>query len=183
MSIGFFNVPTPKNEPILGYAPNSKERVSLKAKLAEMKSQVIEVPMFIGSEELKEGNKLPLTSPHDHQHVLGYYYEGDASHVNKAIDTALAAREKWANMSWEHRVSIFLKAADLSASKYRMELNAATMLGQSKNAFQAEIDAACELIDFLRFNVHFLSQIYLNHRWSLSKVVFDCLLLKIESYC
>ena len=137
MSIGFFNVPTPKNEPILGYAPNSKERVSLKSKLAEMKSQVIEVPMFIGSEELKEGNKLPLTSPHDHQHVLGYYYEGDASHVNKAIDTALAAREKWANMSWEHRVSIFLKAADLSASKYRMELNAATMLGQSKNAFQA----------------------------------------------
>jgi 1-pyrroline-5-carboxylate dehydrogenase len=95
----------------------------LKAKLAEMKSQVIEVPMFIGSEELKEGKKLPLTSPHDHQHVLGYYYEGDASHVNKAIDSSLAAREKWANMSWEHRVSIFLKAADLSASKYRMELN------------------------------------------------------------
>ncbi|MFY7828130.1 MAG: L-glutamate gamma-semialdehyde dehydrogenase [Flectobacillus sp.] len=160
MSIGFFNVPTPKNEPILGYAPNSKERVSLKAKLAEMKSQVIEVPMFIGSEELKEGNKLPLTSPHDHQHILGYYYEGDASHVNKAIDSALAAREKWANMSWEHRVSIFLKAADLSASKYRMELNAATMLGQSKNAFQAEIDSACEWIDFLRFNAHFATQIY-----------------------
>lgn len=160
MSIGFFNVPTPKNEPILGYAPNSKERVSLKAKLAEMKSQVIEVPMFIGSEELKEGKKLPLTSPHDHQHVLGYYYEGDASHVNKAIDSSLAAREKWANMSWEHRVSIFLKAADLSASKYRMELNAATMLGQSKNAFQAEIDSACEWIDFLRFNAHFATQIY-----------------------
>lgn len=160
MSIGFFNVPTPKNEPILGYAPNSKERVSLKAKLAEMKSQVIEVPMFIGSDELKEGNRLPLTSPHDHQHILGYYYEGDASHVNKAIDSALAAREKWANMSWEHRVSIFLKAADLSASKYRMELNAATMLGQSKNAFQAEIDSACEWIDFLRFNAHFATQIY-----------------------
>ncbi|WP_026996566.1 L-glutamate gamma-semialdehyde dehydrogenase [Flectobacillus major] len=160
MSTGFFNVPSPKNEPIFGYAPNSKERVALQAKLAEMKSQVLDIPMFIGSEEIKEGKKLPLTSPHQHQHILGYYYEGDESHVNKAIESALEAKEQWANLSWEHRVSIFLKAADLSATKYRMELNAATMLGQSKNAYQAEIDSACEWIDFLRFNAYFATQIY-----------------------
>jgi 1-pyrroline-5-carboxylate dehydrogenase len=160
MSTGFFNVPSPKNEPIFGYAPNSKERVALQAKLAEMKSQVLDIPMFIGSEEIKEGKKLPLTSPHQHQHILGYYYEGDESHVNKAIESALEAKEQWANLSWEHRVSIFLKAADLSATKYRMELNAATMLGQSKNAYQAEIDSASEWIDFLRFNAYFATQIY-----------------------
>ena len=160
MSTGFFSVPTPKNEPINSYAPNTKEREALITKLTEMRSIVADVPMYIGSEEVRTGNKQALTSPHDHQHILGYYHEGDATHVNQAIDTALAAREAWANLPWENRMAIFLKAADLSATKYRNELNASTMLGQSKNAYQAEIDSACEWIDFLRFNVHFATQIY-----------------------
>jgi len=132
MSTGFFSVPTPKNEPINSYAPNTKEREALIAKLTEMRSIVEDVPMYIGSEEVRTGNKQALTSPHDHQHILGYYHEGDATHVNQAIDTALAAREAWANLPWENRMAIFLKAADLSATKYRNELNASTMLGQSK---------------------------------------------------
>jgi 1-pyrroline-5-carboxylate dehydrogenase len=160
MSTGFFKVPSPQNEPINSYAPNTPQRVTLQAKLAEMRSQVIDVPMYIGAEEVRTDKKLPLTPPHDHQHILGHYNEGDASHVNKAIETALAAREQWADMPWENRISIFLKAAELSATKYRMDLNASTMLGQSKNAYQAEIDAACEWIDFLRFNAHFATQIY-----------------------
>ncbi len=160
MSTGFFNVPKPQNEPIISYAPNTPQREALKAKLAEMRSQVVDVPMYIGSEEIRTNNKQCLTCPHDHQHILGYYHEGDATHVNKAIESALEAREQWANLPWENRVSIFLKAADLSATKYRMDLNASTMLGQSKNAYQAEIDAACEWIDFLRFNAHFAAQIY-----------------------
>ncbi|MDR6564421.1 MULTISPECIES: L-glutamate gamma-semialdehyde dehydrogenase [unclassified Arcicella] len=160
MSTGFFSVPTPKNEPINSYAPNTKERETLIAKLTEMRGTVVDVPMYIGSEEIRTGNKQALTSPHDHQHILGYYHEGDASHVNQAIDSALSAREAWASLPWENRMAVFLKAADLSATKYRNELNASTMLGQSKNAYQAEIDAACEWIDFLRFNVHFATQIY-----------------------
>jgi 1-pyrroline-5-carboxylate dehydrogenase len=160
MSIGFFKVPVPKNEPINSYAPNTPQRAALQAKLAEMRNQVIEVPMYIGAEEITTDKKLPITPPHDHQHILGYYNEGDASHVNKAIETALTAREEWANLPWENRISIFLKAAELSATKYRMDLNASTMLGQSKNAYQAEIDSACEWIDFLRFNAHFATQIY-----------------------
>ena len=160
MSTGFFKVPSPKNEPINSYAPNTPQREALKAKLAEMRSQIIDVPMYIGAEEVRTDKKIPLTPPHDHQHILGYYNEGDATHVNKAIETALASRENWANMPWENRISIFLKAAELSATKYRMDLNASTMLGQSKNAYQAEIDAACEWIDFLRFNAHFATQIY-----------------------
>ena len=160
MSTGFFNVPKPHNEPINSYAPNTPQREALKAKLVEMRSQIADVPMYIGSEEIRTNNKRPLTCPHDHQHILGYYHEGDATHVNQAIESALEAREQWANLPWENRVSIFLKAADLSATKYRMDLNASTMLGQSKNAYQAEIDAACEWIDFLRFNAHFATQIY-----------------------
>jgi 1-pyrroline-5-carboxylate dehydrogenase len=160
MSTGFFNVPKPQNEPINSYAPNTPQREALKAKLVEMRGQIADVPMYIGSEEVKTNKKQPLTCPHDHQHILGYYHEGDATHVNQAIEAALSAREQWANLPWENRVSIFLKAADLSATKYRMELNASTMLGQSKNAYQAEIDAACEWIDFLRFNAHFAAQIY-----------------------
>ena len=160
MSTGFFKVPSPKNEPINSYAPNTPQRIALQAKLVEMRNQVIDVPMYIGTEEMRTDKKLPLTPPHDHQHILGYYNEGDATHVNQAIETALVARENWANMPWENRISIFLKAAELSATKYRMDLNASTMLGQSKNAYQAEIDAACEWIDFLRFNAHFATQIY-----------------------
>ena len=160
MSTGFFKVPSPKNEPINSYAPNTPQRAALQAKLAEMRSQVIDVPMYIGAEEVRTNKKSPLMCPHDHQHILGHYNEGDATHVNQAIETALVAREAWTNMPWENRISIFLKAAELSATKYRMDLNASTMLGQSKNAYQAEIDAACEWIDFLRFNAHFATQIY-----------------------
>ena len=160
MSTGFFNVPKPHNEPINSYAPNTPQREALKAKLAEMRSQIADVPMYIGAEEIRTNNKQPLTCPHDHQHILGYYHEGNATHVNQAIESALEAREQWANLPWQNRVTVFLKAADLSATKYRMDLNASTMLGQSKNAYQAEIDAACEWIDFLRFNAHFAAQIY-----------------------
>ncbi|MBT9393470.1 L-glutamate gamma-semialdehyde dehydrogenase [Hymenobacter sp. NST-14] len=160
MANGFFNVPTPINEPVKGYAPNSPERLELLKTLKELKQQQRDIPMHIGGEEIRTGKKQNITPPHDHQHVLGQFHEGDASHVAQAIDAALAARPLWAEMPWEHRAAIFLKAADLLAGPYRARLNAATMLGQSKNAFQAEIDAACELIDFFRFNVHFMQQIY-----------------------
>jgi len=160
MNNAFFKVPSPFNEPVLNYGPGSPEKIALKKAIAEARSKVIEVPMYIGSELIHTDNKIKLSPPHDHQHVLGYASEGDASHVHKAIDAALAARENWANLSWEHRASIFLKAADLLAGPYRAKINAATMLGQSKNAYQAEIDAACEFIDFLRFNVYFMQQIY-----------------------
>lgn len=160
MSKGFFSVPHPRNEPVLNYAPGSPERTALKKALDEARSKVIDVPMYIGAEEVKTGKKKALVPPHDHQHILGYFHEGDASHVEQAIDAALAAKTLWTGLAWEHRASIFLKAADLLAGPYRYKINAATMLGQSKNAYQAEIDSACELIDFLRFNVYFMSQIY-----------------------
>ncbi|AHJ96140.1 L-glutamate gamma-semialdehyde dehydrogenase [Hymenobacter swuensis] len=160
MANGFFNVPTPINEPVKGYAPNSPERIELLKTLKELKQQQRDIPMHIGGQEIRTGNKKDITPPHDHQHVLGQFHEGDASHVAQAIDAALAARPLWSEMPWEHRAAIFLKAADLLAGPYRARINAATMLGQSKNAFQAEIDAACELIDFFRFNVHFMQQIY-----------------------
>ncbi len=157
---GFFNVPTPINEPIISYAPGTIERELLKKAIAEARSKQIDVPMYIGGQEITTSNKKAIRPPHDHQHILGYFNYGDKSHVEKAITTALAAKKNWENLPWEHRASIFLKAADLVAGKYRYELNAATMLGQSKNAFQAEIDAACELIDFLKFNVSYLEEIY-----------------------
>ncbi len=160
MNNAFFKVPSPINEPVLNYGPGSPEKIALKKAIAEARSKVIEVPMYIGSELIHTDNKIKLSPPHDHQHILGYASEGDASHVHKAINAALAARENWANLSWEHRASIFLKAADLLAGPYRAKINAATMLGQSKNAYQAEIDAACEFIDFLRFNAYFMQQIY-----------------------
>ena len=137
MSTGFFKVPSPKNEPINSYASNTPQRTALQAKLTEMRNQVIDVPMYIGAEEVRTDKKLPLTCPHDHQHILGHYNEGDATHVNQAIKTALAAREAWANMPWENRITIFLKAAELSATKYRMDLNASTMLGQSKKCLSS----------------------------------------------
>lgn len=160
MSNAFFRVPQPVNEPVLSYAPNSPERKALKAAIAEARSKSIEIPMYIGNELIYTDKKIRLSPPHDHQHVLGYASEGDKSHVRKAINAALKAREAWANMSWEHRAAIFLKAADLLAGPYRAKINAATMLGQSKNVYQAEIDSACELIDFLRFNAHFMAKIY-----------------------
>ena len=160
MNLGYFNYPLPVNEPVLNYAPGSNEKKKLKDALAELKSNTIDVPMYIGSEEVRTGKKVSMHPPHEHQHVLGYFHEGDASHVKKAINAALKAKDKWANTSWENRAAIFLKAADLLATKYRSHIVGTTMLGQSKNCYQAEIDAACELIDFLRFNVHFLSDIY-----------------------
>lgn len=160
MQYGDFYYALPTNEPVLNYAPGSNEKKALKMVLQELKSKVVDVPMYIGSEEIRTGEKKELRPPHEHQHLLGHYHEGNANHVKKAISAALKAKDKWAGMSWENRANIFLKAADLLAGKYRPYLVGATMLGQSKNAYQAEIDAACELIDFLRFNVHFLSEIY-----------------------
>ena len=160
MANGSFNVPTPLNEPVKGYAPNSPERLELIKMLKELKQQERDIPMHIGGQEVRTGCRLPLSPPHDHQHVLAHFHEGDASHVTQAIDAALAARPAWAALAWEQRAAIFLKAADLLAGPYRARINAATMLGQSKNAFQAEIDAACELIDFFRFNVAFMQELY-----------------------
>jgi 1-pyrroline-5-carboxylate dehydrogenase len=160
MSLGYFNYPLPANEPVLNYAPGSAERALLQKTLAELKSSEIDIPQYIGGEEIRSGNKLALNPPHERAHVLGYYHEGEEKHVHDAIAAALKAKPGWEAMSWENRAAIFLKAADLLATKYRPYINGTTMLGQSKNAYQAEIDAACELIDFLRFNVHFLSEIY-----------------------
>ncbi len=160
MSLGFSRVYPAYNEPILSYGPGSEERAKLQAKLEEMRQQKVDVPMYIGGKEIRTGNKKVLSCPHDHQHVLGHFHEGDAGHVQQAIDAALEAREKWSKLPWEDRASVFLKAADLLAGPYRDVLNAATMLGQSKNAFQAEIDSACELIDFWRFNVSYMEEIY-----------------------
>ncbi|MBM3914905.1 MAG: L-glutamate gamma-semialdehyde dehydrogenase [Sphingomonadales bacterium] len=160
MSIGTFSYLLPANEPVLGYAPGSAERKRLKETLAELKSQQVDVPMYIGSKEVRTGKKVSMHPPHQRKHVLGYFHQGEEKHVQQAIDAALEARAAWAAMSWESRAAIFLKAADLMATKYRPYMTGTTMLGQSKNAFQAEIDAACELIDFLRFNVHYLSEIY-----------------------
>ena len=160
MQFGDFYYPSPVNEPVLNYAPGSAERLALKNALKTMKSEKIDVPMYIGSEEIRTGNKVEIRPPHEHKHILGHFHTGNASHVTKAINAALKAKDKWAAMSWENRANIFLKAADLLATKYRPFINASTMLGQSKNVIQAELDSACELIDFLRFNVHFLSDIY-----------------------
>jgi len=161
MSKGVFQVPLPVNEPVKGYAPGSAERASLSAMYKKMYNQEpIDVPMYIGSELIRTDEKLPLTSPQEHAKVLGYLNRGTKDHVIQAIDTALAARERWSQLPWEHRAAIFLRAADLLAGPYRDRMNAATMLGQGKNAHQAEIDAACEFIDFLRFNVLYMQQIY-----------------------
>ncbi|MEX8547689.1 MAG: L-glutamate gamma-semialdehyde dehydrogenase [Mucilaginibacter sp.] len=157
---GFFTIPEPVNETVLNYGPHSVERAMLKKALEDARAQEVDLPMYIGTEEVRTENKLAIRPPHDHKHVLGYFSEGDASHVNEAIKEALAAKEAWENLAWEQRAAIFLKAADLIAGPYRYKINAATMLGQSKNAYQAEIDAACELIDFLRFNVAYMSEVY-----------------------
>ncbi|MFD2932138.1 L-glutamate gamma-semialdehyde dehydrogenase [Spirosoma flavum] len=160
MSFGLFNVPTPANEPVKEYRPGSPEREAVKKALEDFRSQETDVPMYIGGKEVRTDRKLRIAPPHDHQHTLGYFYEGDAQHVKEAIQAALTAKDDWANLSWEHRAAIFLKVAELIAGPYRARINAATMLGQSKNAYQAEIDSACELIDFLRFNVHYAADIY-----------------------
>jgi len=157
---GFFDVPVAVNEPVLSYAPGSPERAELQAMIREMRGKEIDLPMTIGGKEIRSGKLERMFPPHDINHTLGYYHQGDATHVLMAIEAALKARKKWADLSWEHRASIFLKAADLLAGPYRAKLNAATMLGQSKNAYQAEIDAACELADFFRFGVREMMRIY-----------------------
>lgn len=160
MTTGNFSYPLPANEPVLNYAPGSPERRILQNTLAELKSEVADVPMYIGGSEIRTGKKTAMRPPHEHSHVLGYFHEGDKKHVQQAIDAALKAKESWTALSWENRAGIFLKAADLIATKYRSYMNGTTMLGQSKNAYQAEIDSACEIVDFLRFNVHYLNEIY-----------------------
>lgn len=161
MSNGIFKVPAAVNEPVRSYAPGSSEHTNLISKYKEMLNQnPIDVPMYIGGKEVRTSNKVAITPPHDHSKVIGHFNLGDASHVESAIDAALTAREEWSNLPWEQRASIFLKAADLLAGPFRDRMNAATMLAQSKNVMQAEIDAACELIDFFKFNVQYMTQIY-----------------------
>lgn len=160
MQNGQFSLPLPANEPVLSYAPGSPEKRRLKEVLALLKEEQADVPMYIGGRELRTGRRVAMRPPHEHAHILGHFHEGDATHVQVAIEAALAAKTSWASLSWESRAQIFLKAADLIAGKYRPYLNGTTMLGQSKSVYQAEIDSACETIDFLRFNVHFLSEIY-----------------------
>jgi len=160
MGKGFFQVPSAVNEPIKSYAPGSPERAEVLEQYKKYFNGQIEVPLYIGDEELMTGNKRPMSPPHDHKHIVGYYHSAEKKHISGAIKNCLKARSSWANLSWEQRAAIFLKAADLIAGPYRAKINAATMIAQSKNIHQAEIDAACELIDFLRFNVEFMSRIY-----------------------
>jgi len=160
MSVGFFKVPAPVNEPVKNYAPGSSERKELQDTLAKMKSEVYDIPMYINGQEIRTGNTVEIRPPHETKHLLGHYHRGTKEHVTTAIDAALKAKSKWENLSWEQRSAIFLKAADLIAGPYRAKINAATMLGQSKSVYQAEIDAACEFTDFLRFNVQYATEIY-----------------------
>jgi 1-pyrroline-5-carboxylate dehydrogenase len=170
MPKGFFNVPNPVNEPVKSYAPNSPEKAAVLAAYQKMWNETIDVPMYIGRDQVKTGNTRTMSAPHDHQHIVGTYHVAEKSHIESAIAAALEARQKWANLAWEHRAAIFLKAAELIAGPYRARINAATMIAQSKTIFQAEIDASCELIDFLRYNVAFMTQIYSDQPKSVSDV-------------
>lgn len=170
MPKGFFHVPKAVNEPVKSYAPNSPEKAAVLAAYQKMWNETIDVPNYIGNEEIRTGNTRNMTAPHDHQHIVGTYHLAEKKHVEQAITAALDARNKWANMAWEQRASIFLKAAELIAGPYRAKINAATMIAQSKTIFQAEIDASCELIDFLRYNVEFMTQIYSDQPKSISDV-------------
>lgn len=160
MSNAISRVPAPVNEPIRSYAPGTADRAALKRAIADLKSNQVDIPMFIGGQEVRTGKTVHIHPPHEIKHDLGVYHQGDATHVQMAIDAALQAKTQWENTPWEERAAIFLKAAELLAGPYRYKMNAATMLGQSKNPFQAEIDAACELIDFWRFNAAFMQQVY-----------------------
>ena len=162
MSTGFFKVPKAKNEVVKSYIPGSKERDEIQKTYEEMINSFTEVPMYINGKDVKSANKKQISPPHDHQNIVGEYYIAEPKHIDDAIESALAAKQNWENMSWENRSAIFLKAAELIAGPYRSKINAATMIGQSKTVHQAEIDSACELIDFLRFNVEFVTQIYSN---------------------
>lgn len=160
MSKGFFHVPKAINEPVKSYAPGTAERAAVADTYTKMWNSQVEVPLYIGNEEIKTGNTKKMSAPHDHQHIVGIYHQADRNLIEKAIASALEARKKWAAMTWESRAAIFLKAAELLAGPYRAKINAATMIAQSKTIHQAEIDASCELIDFLRFNVEFMTKIY-----------------------
>lgn len=160
MATGFFQIPLADNEPVYSYAPGTPERELLKLAIEEARSTQVDVPMIIDGREVRTDNKIPLYPPHDLKHLLGHYHKGSAEQVKMAIDAALKAKKGWASLSWEHRASIFMKAASLLSTKYRYKMNAATMIGQSKNPFQAEIDSAAELIDFFRYNVEYMAEIY-----------------------
>lgn len=160
MNNAIFSFPHPKNEPIKSYAPGSPERAELRAKLEEFKSKEIEIPLIIGGKEIFTGDTAKVVMPTDYGHVLATYHKASPEHVQMAIDAAMKAKKSWEDMPWVERASITLKVAELLATKYRATINAATMLGQGKNPFQAEIDAACETIDFFRFNAAYASQIY-----------------------
>ncbi|MFZ5941407.1 MAG: L-glutamate gamma-semialdehyde dehydrogenase [Bacteroidota bacterium] len=170
MANGFFRVPEPQNEPVKSYAPGCPERAELKKAIEEARTTVIDIPMIIGGKEIRTEKKIPVYPPHERKHLLGHYHRGDASHVQMAIKAAMDAKPAWEAMPWEQRASIFLKAAELLAGPYRAKVNAATMIGQSKNVFQAEIDSAAEMVDFLRFNIHFMSEIYSQQPLSGAKV-------------
>lgn len=160
MPKGIYKIPTPVNEPVKSYVPGSPERKELQAMLKELRSKELDIPMYIGGKEIRSNEKARIAPPHDHKHTLGHFHKSSKAHVTEAINAALGAKEKWAALAWESRAAIFLRAAELIAGPYRAKLNAATMLGQSKSAYQAEIDSACEIIDFLRFNVHYMAEIY-----------------------
>src|SRR5690606_38580275 len=160
MGKGFFQVPTAINEPVKSYAPGSPEREEVLKQYEAYYNGQVEIPLYIGSEEIKTGNTRPISPPHEHKHIIGHCHLAEKEHVEKAIANCLEARKAWADLTWEQRAAIFLKAAELIAGPYRAKMNAATMLAQSKNIYQAEIDSACEIVDFLRFNVEYMAQIY-----------------------
>nr|WP_273288721.1 L-glutamate gamma-semialdehyde dehydrogenase [Winogradskyella sp.]MBO6878966.1 L-glutamate gamma-semialdehyde dehydrogenase [Winogradskyella sp.] len=168
MGKGFFNVPIAVNEPVKSYAPGSPERKAVSEAYKSMFNSKVEVPLYINGKDVKTGNTRTMSPPHDHQHIVGEYHIAEQKHIDEAIATALEARKSWSQMPWEHRAGIFLKAAELIAGPYRAKINAATMIAQSKTIHQAEIDAACELIDFLRFNVQFMTDIYIEQPESTS---------------
>ncbi len=166
MSNAYFKVPVPVNEPVLNYAPGSPERAEIKKKLVELQSKEIEIPLIIGGEEIKTGKTAEIRVPHNLSKKLGVYHKAGEKEVKMAIEEALEARKSWAEMPWEHRASIFQKAAELLSGPWRATINAATMLGQSKTVYQAEIDAACELIDFWRFNTYYMTQLMSDQPYS-----------------
>lgn len=160
MGKGFFEVPIAVNDPILDYAPGSQERERVLTTYNKMYDETIEVPLYINGKDIKTGNTATMAPPHDHKHILGTYHKAEKKHIEEAIAGSLEARKKWSQMPWEQRAAIFLRAAELIAGPYRAKINAATMLAQSKTMHQAEIDASCELIDFLRYNVQYMTEIY-----------------------